>query len=247
MHVFDHLNVDYAPDRREREEAGRFVPVTQVQTVADLRGVLGDISALLHLQDSPETLAAVRYCISELLRNAIEHSGSDGGAFVCAHNFDEGTPPRVTVAVADCGIGIRKHLSRAHADAAENDEAAIRMALQPGVTGALAGMYGAPDNAGAGLFITRSIAKGTGGYFLIVSGKSAYRLRRAKDEAEQTELPLDPTVDRHDMWSFGHAWRGTVVTLEIRTDMIADFDNYFAWIRRMVPEREEVTQRIQFT
>lgn len=247
MHVFDHLDVDYTPDRQEREEAGRFVPVTHVRTVTDLRGVLGDISALLHLQESPETLAAVQYCISELLRNAIEHSASEGGAFVCAHNFDEADPPRVTVAVADCGVGIREHLGRAHVEAAESDAAAIRLALQPGITGAVAGMYGPPDNAGAGLFITRSIAKGSGGYFLVISGHSAYRLRRARDQVEQTELPLDPTADRHDMWTFGHGWNGTVVTLEIRTDMIADFDSYFAWIRQMVPEREEVTERIQFT
>src|SRR5215210_5100996 len=41
MHLFDHLGIDYAPDRREWEEAGRFLPVTQVRTGEDIRKVIG--------------------------------------------------------------------------------------------------------------------------------------------------------------------------------------------------------------
>jgi len=247
MHLFQFLGVEYQPQRVEREEAGRFLPVTQVRNGADIRAVIGDISALLHLQHNPESLAAVQYCVSELLRNVIEHSNSSDGAFICAHNYDRADPARVTIAVADCGVGIRAHLGRAYPEAQVNDWNAVTMAMRPGITGAIPGMYGTPDNAGAGLFITRSIAKGSGGYFLVASGEACYRLRRAKGPEAQTELPLDPTFDRHDKWVFPHPWQGTVVSMEIRTDQIDDFDSYFAWIRKFVPAREEVTRRIRFT
>src|SRR5690606_3961789 len=130
MHLFEFLGVEYAPNRREREEAGRFMPIKQVRTGDDIRGVIADISALLHMQHSPESLAAVQYCVSELLRNVIEHAGSPDGAFVCAQNFHEANPARVTIAVADCGMGIRQHLERAHAEAGESDEAAVYLAMR---------------------------------------------------------------------------------------------------------------------
>jgi len=192
MHLFDYLGVNYTPNRTEREESGRFLPIIQVKNGTDIRGVIGSISALLHLQNNPESLAAVQYSISELLRNVIEHSGSPDGAFVCAHNFATAKKSRVTIAVADCGIGIREHLGYAYPAALEDDSAAIPLAMQPGITGARPGLYGTPDNAGAGLFITRSIAKGSGGYFLVLSGNACYRLRQARNPDEQLELPLDP-------------------------------------------------------
>lgn len=218
--------------------------MTRVKDSGSLRSVMGDISALLHLDEAPDTLAAVQYCVSELLRIVLEHSGSDDGAFVCAHNFDTARTPRVSLAVADCGQGIRRHLGASNVDAARGDRNAISLALRPGITGARAGMYGKPDNAGAGLFITRSIAKGSGGYFLVVSGNGGYRLRRASSR-EQSILREDPELERHDRWRFRHPWLGTVVGLEIRTRHIGDFEGYFDWIGRHV-RRRPAPPRIKF-
>src|SRR5262249_11471985 len=160
--LFQHLGVDYEPGIVEHEEAGRFLPVTQVRNHAQLSAVIGDISALLHLDSEPDGLAAVQYSVSELIRNVLEHSGSPYGAYVCAHRYTKKKPHRVTVAVADCGQGVAQHLGRAHAEALGDDAVALGLAMRPGVTGAIPGVYGTTDNAGAGLFITRSIAKGTG-------------------------------------------------------------------------------------
>ena len=151
------------------------------------------------------------------------------------------------IAVADCGIGIPEHLLRRYTDASDYDSEVIALALKPGITGVLPGAYGTPDNAGAGLFITRCIAKGSGGYFFVASGHGAYRLRRARNPDEQTELFEDPLEDRHDLWDFNHRWNGTVVALEIRTDQIADFEGYFSWIRRHFSSRRATRRRIKFT
>src|SRR6266851_4695010 len=109
MRLFDHLGVHYHPAQVEHEEAGRFLPITQVSRREEVGPVIGDVSALLHLDDDPESLAAVQYCVSELLRNVLEHSGSEDGAFVCAHRYTESEPHRVSIAVADCGQGIATH------------------------------------------------------------------------------------------------------------------------------------------
>lgn len=248
MKLFEHLGVDFDPGIQEREAAGRFVPLTNIRDSKDVRNVMGDISALLHLQEDPETLSAVQYCVSELLRNVLEHSGSPDGAFVCAHRFAEKEPHRVTIAVADCGQGIPAHLGRVYPDAAIDSGVALGLAMRPGITGAVTGPYGTPDNAGAGLFITRSIAKGSGGYFFLLSGNAGYRLRRARHDSEMTELFVDPYDEpHHDRYRFESAWVGTVVSIEIRTEKIGDYDGFFQWIFGRIPRGETRRERIKFT
>lgn len=248
MRLFQHLGVDFDPGLTEHEEAGRFLPITQVSRREQVGPVIGDISALLHLQDDTESLAAVQYCVSELLRNVLEHSGSEDGAFVCAHRYTQRTPHRVSIAVADCGQGIAQHLGTAHPTALTNDAAAIGLALQPGVTGAIPGLYGTPDNAGAGLFITRCIAKGTGGYFFIVSGNAAFRQRRSLTDEEMVILYPDGFDDpRHDLYSLPAPWIGTAVAVEVRTDSIGDYEGFFQWIFRQIPRRMDRKRKIKFT
>jgi anti-sigma regulatory factor (Ser/Thr protein kinase) len=246
MGLFEHLGVDYNPQRQEHEEAGRFLPLTNVRTNDDARAVIADVSALLHLDRDPESLAAARHCISELLRNVLEHSASPDGAFVCAHNYSERDPRRVSLAVADCGVGIAEHLANVYPELRGKDERALVHSMLPGVTGAVRGPYGTSENAGAGLFITRSIAKGTGGYFLALSGGACYRLRRAT-QTDQAMLFPDPLLDRHDLWSIVPGWQGTVVAIEINTERINDIDGYFQWIRDNLPRRTGARDRIRFT
>jgi anti-sigma regulatory factor (Ser/Thr protein kinase) len=246
MKLFELLGIEFDPGLEEKEAAGRFVPLTQVTSSADVNNVIADISALLHLQDDPETLSAVQYCVSELLRNVLEHSKSPDGAFICAHRYTASKTKRVTIAVADCGQGIASHLGKVYPEVAHDDMAALGLAMRPGITGAVAGQYGAPDNAGAGLFITRSIAKGSGGYFFLLSGKAAYRLRRARNDDEMTDLFLDAYDEpRHDLYTFDTPWIGTVVSVEIRTEKIHDYDNFFQWIFRRIP-RQTKKARIHF-
>jgi anti-sigma regulatory factor (Ser/Thr protein kinase) len=248
MRLFQHLRVSYNVKLQEHEEAGRFVPLTQVKTHSELTAVIADVSALLHLDQEPDGLAAVRYCVSELIRNVLEHSGSEDGAFVCAQRYSENRTKRVSIAVADCGSGISKHLGQAYPEALNDDLNALRLAMQPGVTGAQRGMYGAPDNAGAGLFITRAISKATGGYFALVSGNAAFRLRRSRDGGGQLRLFADAFEDaRGDRWQFQSAWQGTVAAAEIMTEKIPDFPGMFQWIRKQLPARKTVARKIKFT
>jgi hypothetical protein len=248
MRLFEYLGIEYSPPISEHEEAGRFMPLTQVKDQQQLTSVIANISALLHLEQDPDSLAAVQYCISELLRNVLEHSGASGGAFVCAQRYTTRSLHRVTIGVADCGQGVAKHLGHVYPDALHSDNIALGLAMRPGITGALPGLYGTPNNAGAGLFITRCIAKGTGGYFLMISGDAGYRLRRAKSSDDQIALYIDPFDEpRHDLWQFPSKWLGTTVALEICTEKIADFQDFFQWVRKRIPERVPSARKIRFT
>jgi hypothetical protein len=110
------------------------------------------------------------------------------------------------------------------------------------------GLYGTPENAGAGLFITRSIAKGTGGYFLLTSGNAVYRLRRTDNPDEQINLYFEAFDEpRYDIWELPSKWQGTTVAVEIRTDRIEDFQGFFQWIRRQMPSRRTISKKIRFT
>jgi hypothetical protein len=98
------------------------------------------------------------------------------------------------------------------------------------------------------LFITRSIAKGTGGYFILVSGTAAYRLRRAAHDEEQLSLFLDAyDEDRFDRWKLPSHWQGTAVAVEVRTDRIGDYRGFFEWIFSHIPRSAPRERRINFT
>jgi anti-sigma regulatory factor (Ser/Thr protein kinase) len=247
MKVFERAGIDFQPDITEHEEAGRFMPVTQVTNSSEVRGVMGNVSALLHLDGKKDALLAVQYCASELIRNVIEHSGSKEGAFVSAQRYKK--PNRVTIAVADCGFGIADHLAANYPEARDDNAKALQLAMTPGITGAVAGTYGSPDNAGAGLFITRAMAKVTGGYFFLASGSAAYRLRRGLKGKRLDGIFIDPFAEpRRDVWQFGHvAWRGTLVSMEIVTDKISNFDQFFAWVRQQLPPRRSPARSTRFT
>jgi hypothetical protein len=218
--------------------------VEQVRNSKDSSKTIENLTDRFDLQSDPEALAAVRFCLSELIRNVLEHSNSADGAFVAAKRFDD--PARVSIAVADCGQGIPAHIARAHPDIAD-DLTALGMALRPGITGAQANAYGTPDNAGAGLYITRSIAKASGGAFFLASRSAAYRVRPGSED-DMMELFVDAFDDpRADHWSLNFPWLGTVASIEIRIDVIAHYENLVEWVLKQVPRRAGGHRRIRFT
>ncbi len=248
MGLFEHLNVSHERLVEEHEEAGKFIPITQVKTGGDLAAVIGNVSALLHLDKEPHALAAVQYCISELIRNVLEHSGSIEGAYVCAQRYAS-NPPHVSIAVADCGFGIGSSLAYSYPDAEHDDRIALQLAMQLGVTGAVkSGMYGSStDNAGAGLFFTRAIAKATGGYFALISGDGVFRIKRRRNSdppAVYQDAFNDP---RHNSWTLGWRWPGTVATAEVLTQNVPNFPKFFQSIVQQLPAKKTAAGKIKFT
>lgn len=100
MKLFDHLGIDPGYFQ-EHEAAGRFIPLTQIRTKEDLSRFIVDMIPLLHAK--PAEVGPIKYVMSELIRNVLEHAASPVGALVCAQYFKDSD--RLAVGVADAGAG----------------------------------------------------------------------------------------------------------------------------------------------
>lgn len=224
LHMFDYLGCQ-GPAVVEHEEAGRFIPVTRIDSQEQLRDFSVNVVPLLHV-DSPETVNAVRYCLEELVRNVLEHA--DGAAaYACAQFYPRSS--KVSVAVADCGQGLYGSLAGNHPDL-RSDGAAALLALRPGVSGVTATKFGAEENAGAGLFFTKTIAKFSGERFLLYSGTGGYLLLRHQDAAQRALVFEDAASDKHKVL-LGLPWPGTLVALDIGVSPDYDFKDVLKIIR----------------
>lgn len=224
MRLFEHLGVDPGLTIQEHEAAGRFIPLTQIRTKEQLSAFIIDMIPLLHA--TPQEADPIKYVVSELVRNALEHSRSQVGAFVCAQYFS--TSGRLAIAVADSGIGILGSMQTHHHVATA--EEAIALALQPGVTGTTSKWGGTEYNAGAGLFFTKAIACASRNFFVAYSGDAMFKLRRtaAGTTPRINPDPADDVATRHaDL----PPWPGTAVGIDVSMDESVTFDELLSDIR----------------
>jgi hypothetical protein len=217
--------------------------VTQIRTTEELRKAIADLVPLLHA--APEVADPIKYVFSEMVRNVLEHSSSPVGAFVAAQYYPE--TRRIAIGIADAGVGILEHMRRFHR--VQSAQEAIRLALQPGITGTTARIGGTEFNAGAGLFFTKSIASFSQNMFLLYSGDAAYRLM--KGDPDVVELHTDPNDDGH-LFPVGlPPWPGTVVGIDINVDRGLAFADLLEKIRKAyyldVKRKKDYSNKIRFT
>ena len=208
MKVFDHLGVEPPEEVIEHEPSGRFIPVTRITTGEELDRFMIDITPLFHAQ--PEQAESVKYVVSELVRNALEHSGSHVGAFVCAQYYLK--TDRVAIGVADAGVGIRESISRSYET--RDSLEAILLALRPGITGMTKRLGGTDYNAGLGLFFSKCLACATRNFFVAYSGDGFFKLRTSP-KTDETPLYVDPSDDKSTTHTGLPSWQGTVVGIDI--------------------------------
>ncbi len=194
----------------KHEEAGRFIPVTQIRTDAEQSRLIADLHPILHL--SPEKASTIKYVLGELIRNVIEHSESRNGAFVAVQYV--AAKEKLSIGICDTGVGLRASLERHHAPVDDLD--AIRLALTPGVSGTTAREGGTGDNAGAGLYIVKSISKITRNYFVVYSGDSAYKMHKYDKRVKYgPRLNENPFADKHTVYDSLPNFGGTLIGLDI--------------------------------
>ncbi|MBU2561037.1 MAG: hypothetical protein KKD17_01985 [Nanoarchaeota archaeon] len=209
----------------EHEPAGRFIPLTKIDNSDGLTEFITEMIPLLHLE--PEEAAPIKYVVSELVRNVLEHSRSDYGAILSAQYYKKSNTIRI--GIADIGVGIKKTINKSHAAATHLE--AIRLALMPGITGTTKREGGTEFNAGAGLFFIKSIATVNRDFFLMYSGDAMYKLLKNKPNEKHIRLHADPFKDRHSKKEGLPEWKGTVVGVDISLDSTKEFSALLDMIR----------------
>jgi hypothetical protein len=196
-------------------------PLISVRAQPDLSRVLS--RAEEYTKDfNVEYEKTLRYVISELLYNTMEHGkrfftrdglyhggpiGDPGGAKQCPSIVQftwYSNRQEMSFIVADLGVGIKKHLENAYPPFA-NDVEAIKYAIRPGISGTFGGShpYQAKNNAGVGLFISSSIVRKLKAEMYIVSGAGVLHVS-----------PRDVTSS-----TLMHSWPGTFVLVNIKLSM----------------------------
>jgi hypothetical protein len=198
-------------------------PLIAVRSQADLSKVLS--RAEEYTRDfNVEYEKTLRYVISELLYNTMEH----GKRYFTRDGLYEGGPisdpagakqcpsvvqftwyknrQEMSFIVADIGVGIKKHLEGYYPPFAA-DVDALKFAIRPGVSGTFGSSdpYQGKNNAGIGLYISSSIARRLRADMYIISGNGALHIS-----------PRDMTSAR-----LTHGWPGTFVLVNLRLSMNA--------------------------
>lgn len=170
-------------------------PPRRVHTQDDKGKAFTDLDADIDIESLGQR-AAFSKTLSEAFNNVFEHSSSKRGCVVAGSRFDRSG--RVTLAVADRGMGVAAHIRKLHGQL--TDEQALLRATEPGVTGtARPGASGSrasytATNAGLGLFVMRQIA-GDSGRFVLISGSHYVASTGSDDlEAEAAEAPWQGTT-----------------------------------------------------
>ncbi len=243
MGLFKTLRISSGIKMQEHEPAGRFVPISVVRVENELEEAVKNIVPMLHLSGDPEQAKTIMYIIYEIARNVIEHAESEYGGVICAQYYPDKN--KIRVGISDYGLGIRTTIRRAHK--AETHLEAIGLALRPGITGTTTRPTGTAQNAGAGLFFTKSIARVNEDYFWIYSGDSAYKL--LPKQKDRMLIPANPFLDRHSTITNLPYWKGTAVGIDITLNQTLQFQTLLGFLKNILDEavRERKQQRkLQF-
>ena len=236
MGLFKFLGISSGINIKEHEPAGRFIPLTQIKNSDELSQFIKEMIPLLHLQ--PMQVDPIRYVVSELVRNVIEHASSETGAIVSAQYYQKSN--RIGIGIIDTGVGIKKTINQSHVAITHLD--AIKLALIPGVTGTTKKEGGTEFNAGAGLFFIKAIAKVNRDFFMIYSGNAMYKLLKSGPN----KLYADPFKDKHSKTDNLPYWNGTVVGVDISLNETKEFSELLDIIRAVYSKTVKERKKARF-
>lgn len=157
-----------------------------------------------------EYLSTLRYVLSEIFYNTIEHGYAKGGKnikFKQIPSIAQFTwykkSNEIHFIIADCGMGIKKHIQKSF-PGQESHEAAIKLAIKPQTSGNFNDFdpYKQKNNAGMGMFLSTNIIRRLKADMHIISGNGLVHIS-----------PRD--ITGKTLKSF---WNGTIVLVTINIE-----------------------------
>jgi hypothetical protein len=219
MGYFQCVNQEYGKRPGEAFGCCNYVPITYI-SLKELRDASAErfllvpeyieelfhpLATVLSRQD-PRVEKIFLYAIREMVRNIEEHSQADGVWFAGQYWPSYGL---VEIAILDEGIGIYNSLSESGFYHFQDEEEAILMSLQPGISKAFRGKQhsdGIFDNSGYGLFMTSQVC-GYGGCFTVCSSHKSLTIRN--NNVTITDV----------------AFQGTAIQMQLRVKELAKIPN----------------------
>lgn len=201
MNVLDALGVARQEVGTRRVGDGRFI---EVSALDEPDGLFTDAVCdlvLHHFDDAARFVPALEWAVHEVVDNVHIHAEAATPGFACAQYYPN--RHRLEVSVVDLGRGLKASLSESHP--VEDDEAAIRLALQRGVT------RSRKVGQGNGLAGTRDIVEANGGSLSVWTGSCRWRLHR-DGEHPPHEMPT---------------WPGTGLRMSLDTRRPVDLETTF--------------------
>lgn len=163
------------------------------------------IGVLLQSRDTP-AFQALAYAMREMIRNVVEHSASTDLAYAAQYWPATG---KAEIAIADRGIGLARSLSSNPKIGSVDDEQALELAVQAGVsskTWRKQRSRSVWSNSGYGLYMVKGLCVASGGSLSIASGS----LARKWSKKGATSTPSHVI--------------GTTVILELNSHSLEDID-----------------------
>ena len=171
----------------------------------------------------------LRYILSELLYNTLEHGKSwQHIPSLLQFNWYQ-KKHELSFVIADLGVGIKKHLSQSYPGLG-GDVEAILLALKPQVSGTFNGggqIYAAKNNAGVGLYFSSSIVRRLHADMYVVSGNGLVHV--SPMEVTHRELKA--------------SWPGTFVYVTLKLGTVPDLNLQ----KMMVEFREAAATELERT
>lgn len=164
------------------------------------------IAKILTQQDVGDLVDTLTFSIREILRNVVEHSGSEVIEY-CAQYWP--TKNLVEFAVLDTGNGIMCGLSNNPYLKITDERDALHLAMLPGVSGKMykgvkKRKHDEWQNSGFGLYMTSRICRNGGNFFIASNDKSIFLDSTSKQDLECK-------------------YKGTALRLRINTSRISSY------------------------
>ena len=189
-------------------------PLFAIRDSADFKKAIASVET--YTEDfNVEYLNTLRYVLSELLYNTLEHGKSFfdyRGKSLRAPSLIQFTwyqkSNEIHFIIADTGMGIKSHIEQAY-PGQESDEEAIKLAVKPQVSGTFGSTdpYKQKNNAGVGLYLSTNIIRRLKADMHIVSGNGLLHIS-----------PRDITGK-----TLEHEWKGTFVLVSVKLEEGANF------------------------
>ena len=144
-----------------------------------------------HIEIETTVLQAMSYCFYEILDNVLTHSGKELGTVITHYDAQNHV---LSLLVADDGMGVWASLSENELYAQISEDEALRICVKDAITDG--------KGMGFGLFSTSLLVRDAGVKFEVRSGSHMLLLQ----DGVESIVTCDP-------------WQGTIVYLQLRTNM----------------------------